>query len=168
LNRRPVLKSFLKDAGEADGYENVTVTFIPGRPAILTIYDDNDNENEKEVERVELFDYDKKDKEALHELLRSKGFRRRSEPKSREVVIHLDPHHHDDTEAGREKRQEQLLVERELVKKNIHQQQHDAGTTTFTSTSTIRYLSWAGLVSLLILFQGAARRRLWKRPQQME
>jgi hypothetical protein len=168
------LKSFLKDAGEADSYENITVTFIPGRPAILTIYENNDNNEEKEVERVELFDYDKKDKEALHELLRSKGFRRRrSEPSptSREFVIHLDPHHHhhhqDDTEAGREKRQEQLLVERELLKKSIQpQQEHDAGTN--TSTSTIRYLSWAGLVSLLILFQGAARRRLWKRPQQME
>jgi hypothetical protein len=164
----------LKDAGEADGYENITVTFIPGRPAILSIYEDNENNenNEKEVERVELFDYDKKDKEALHELLRSKGFRRRSEPTptSREFVVHLDPHHHpDDTEAGREKRQDQLLVERELVKKNIHQQQDDSGTTTSTSTSTrIRYLSWAGLVSLLIVFQGAARRRLWKRPQQME
>jgi Sep15/SelM redox domain len=81
LNRRPLLKSFLKDAGEADSYENLTITFIPGRPAVLTIYNNNNNNdgdaasNEKEVEKVDLFNY--KDKDQLHALLQSKGFQRR-------------------------------------------------------------------------------------------
>ena len=38
LNKLPILKSFLKD-GEAESYHNVHVVYIPGKKAIMTIYE---------------------------------------------------------------------------------------------------------------------------------
>jgi Sep15/SelM redox domain len=185
-----VLKSFLKDAGEADRYENLTITFIPGRPAVLTIYNNNNNDgdtasNEKEVEKVDLFHY--KDKEQLHALLQSKGFQRRRSNvidgvgsststststatilangaagvvvTSREV-IQLDPlvpHQENDEEARRGAR----LVDRELVKTSSA-----TSWPSNPSSSIMRYVSWGALVSLLLLLYHA-RRRLWKRRQQI-
>jgi len=57
----PILKSFLKD-GEAESYQNVQVKFVPGRKAIMTIYessDDDEGEEESwvEKEQVVLSDY---------------------------------------------------------------------------------------------------------------
>ncbi len=57
----PILKSFLKD-GEAESYQNVVVTFVPGRKAVMTIYesDDDDGGGEEswvEKEQIVLSDY---------------------------------------------------------------------------------------------------------------
>jgi hypothetical protein len=167
----------LKDAGEADSYENLTITFIAGRPAVLTIYNNNNSNNdgdashEQQVEKVDLFQY--KEKEQLHALLQSKGFQRRSTTgtgtatilanggaagvvmtSSREV-IQLDPLVPHATK----------LVDRELVKTSSSSSA--AGWQSTPSSSIMRYVSWGALVSLLLLgYQ--ARRRLWKRRQQME
>jgi hypothetical protein len=51
LNKLPQLKSFLKD-GEAESYVGVTVEYIHGRRAVLTIYED-----EEELEKITLSDY---------------------------------------------------------------------------------------------------------------
>lgn len=65
LNRLPELKSFLKD-GEAESYHGISVEYIHGRQAVLTIYDD-----EEEIEKITLSDY--KTKEEMHALLVEKG-----------------------------------------------------------------------------------------------
>jgi hypothetical protein len=164
----------LKDAGEADSYENLTITFIAGRPAILTIYinknNDGDASHEQQVEKVDLFQY--KEKEQLHTLLQSKGFQRRSTTNAATIlanggtaagvvvmtsreVIQLDPLVPHETS----------LVDRELLKTSSSAA---AGWQKSTPTSSImRYVSWGALVSLLLLLY-QARRRLWKRRQQME
>ena len=62
LNKLPILKSFLKD-GEAESYQNVHVVYIPGKKAIMTIYEGDDSsmdgwENRMEVkETIVLSDY---------------------------------------------------------------------------------------------------------------
>lgn len=62
LNKLPQLKSFLKD-GEAESYQNVEVKFVPGRKAVMTIYessgddDGEDSNNWVEKEQIVLSDY---------------------------------------------------------------------------------------------------------------
>lgn len=57
-----IRKSFLKD-GEAESYQNVHVVYIPGKKAIMTIYEGDDSsmdgwENRMEVkESIVLSDY---------------------------------------------------------------------------------------------------------------
>jgi hypothetical protein len=67
LNRLPELKSFLKD-GEAEQYNGVTVKYIHGRTAVMTIYDSN----HVEIEKVDLHTIRSKDK--LHSIMKEKGF----------------------------------------------------------------------------------------------
>lgn len=58
----PILKSFLKD-GEAESYQNVQVKFVPGRKAVMTIYESDDDEGDGgeegwvEKEQIVLSDY---------------------------------------------------------------------------------------------------------------
>lgn len=74
MNRLPELKSFLK-GGEAEEYENVKVTFIRGREAIMTIFED-----EKEVEQVQLSKLETK--ADMHALFVEKGFRKKNTTKT--------------------------------------------------------------------------------------
>lgn len=59
--------------GEAQEYQGVTIEFMAGRTAILTIYDDSNTEKEQ----VHLHEMD--DKEKLHAMMLNKGFQRKSE-----------------------------------------------------------------------------------------
>ena len=74
----PELKKFLVTNKEADQYENLTVKFIPGRKAILTILDDG-----KETEKIVLSDYN--DREKMHALLAEKGFKKKSSEELRKL-----------------------------------------------------------------------------------
>ena len=60
MNKLPNLKSFLKD-GEAESYRNVEVKFVPGKKAIMTLYEgdasDTWEEGMVEVEKIVLSDY---------------------------------------------------------------------------------------------------------------
>lgn len=55
----------MKD-GEAESYEGVTVEYIHGRKAVLTIF-----EEEEELEKITLSDY--QTKEEMHALMVEKG-----------------------------------------------------------------------------------------------
>lgn len=61
------MKSFLQD-GEATSYEGVTVRYVAGRSAVMTIYDENGNE----IEKVAL--HTLHSKKEMHALMQSKGF----------------------------------------------------------------------------------------------
>ena len=66
----PILKSFLKD-GEAESYQNVRVTFVPGRKAVMTIYESDDEGGEEswvEKEQIVLSDYKTKVTSCVHEM----------------------------------------------------------------------------------------------------
>ena len=79
LNRYPELKAFLVQ-GEAEYYEGISVTFIKGKKAVLTLYN-----GEEEVEQIDLQQLNDKDK--LHALLQEKGFKLREDlPKSLEEL----------------------------------------------------------------------------------
>ena len=66
MNKLPELKSFLKD-GEAERYEGVSVKYVHGRTAVMTVYVDG-----VEKERVPLHTI--KNKQAMHSLMVEKGF----------------------------------------------------------------------------------------------
>ncbi|KAI2513557.1 Sep15/SelM redox domain containing protein [Fragilaria crotonensis] len=70
LNRYPHLKSFLKDY-EAEEYNGVVVQFVPGKPAVLSIYSDGTLQEE-----IDLHQFASKDE--LHALMVEKGFVRMS------------------------------------------------------------------------------------------
>ena len=72
MNKLPNLKSFLKD-GEAESYRNVEVKFVPGKKAIMTIYEgdasDTWEEGMEEVEKIVLSDYKTKVSESIWSLV---------------------------------------------------------------------------------------------------
>jgi hypothetical protein len=63
------LKAFLQQPNGVDLYKDVTVNYIAGKKAVLTIYNKKD---ETELEKITLSDYD--DKTKLHDLFNDKGF----------------------------------------------------------------------------------------------
>ena len=62
-----------------DLYKNVEVKFIPGRQAVMTIY----NKEGEQLEKITLSDYN--DKEKLHELFIEKGFEKYSDEELAEI-----------------------------------------------------------------------------------
>lgn len=66
MNHFPKLKSFLKD-GEAESYEGITIKYIHGRTAVLTISKDG-------VKQEEIVLHTLKTKEDMHALFKEKGF----------------------------------------------------------------------------------------------
>lgn len=99
-----MLKSFLKD-GEAESYRGVKVTFVRGKKAIMHVYD----EDGKEVETVEL--HTLKTKEALHALMREKGFQQEAIPQQEQKTVIDIP--------NKRSKQEQIDLEQRLLEKSI-------------------------------------------------
>jgi hypothetical protein len=64
------LKAFLQQPNGVDLYKDVTVNYIAGKKAVLTIY--NSSKDETEIEKIILSDYD--DTTKLHDLFIDKGF----------------------------------------------------------------------------------------------
>jgi len=95
LNKRPLLKSFLKD-GEAESYQGISIRYVSGRQAVLTIYEDG-NEGEK-VHMTEL-----KTKEDMHALLVEKGFVKKSDGEVARIM---------ETAVSKKKQEEKDLQER--------------------------------------------------------
>ena len=93
----------MKD-GEAESYENVTVRYVAGRQAIMTIYEGGNNGKKNEVERVAL--HTLKTKQEMHDLIVAKGFR-------------LKPDH--EVAAIREEHWQQIQKEREQREKALGQ-----------------------------------------------
>eukprot|EP00577_Skeletonema_sp_RCC1716_P027211 CAMPEP_0113402016 /NCGR_PEP_ID=MMETSP0013_2-20120614/17023_1 /TAXON_ID=2843 ORGANISM="Skeletonema costatum, Strain 1716" /NCGR_SAMPLE_ID=MMETSP0013_2 /ASSEMBLY_ACC=CAM_ASM_000158 /LENGTH=147 /DNA_ID=CAMNT_0000287307 /DNA_START=35 /DNA_END=475 /DNA_ORIENTATION=+ /assembly_acc=CAM_ASM_000158 len=115
----PILKSFLKD-GEAESYQNVQVKFVPGRKAIMTIYESADDDDEGgeeswvEKEQIVLSDY--KTKDEMHALMVEKGF----QLKSPEEVEAIQQQYKDEAEAERtkaEERREEMMIRREELQR---------------------------------------------------
>ena len=71
LNKFTELKKFLK-GGEAQQYENLLITYVKGKRAVLTIYNDHEV-----VEKIKLTEYN--DREVLHNLMAEKGFVKKAE-----------------------------------------------------------------------------------------
>ena len=81
MNRFKNVKSFIKDKGHVDQYPQISVKFIGGHNPDLVIYDDN----KEEIERIDLTKYDKDGTEALHALVKNKGFLKAGDPKFDEL-----------------------------------------------------------------------------------
>ena len=69
MNRYPEVRSFIKDEGHADSYENLKVNFIRGHNPDLVIFGDRG----EEIERIDMIEYDLA---GLHELVQQKGFQK--------------------------------------------------------------------------------------------
>lgn len=63
------MKAFLQQPDGVDLYKDVTINYIPGKKALLTILN---SKNGDEFEKITLSDYDNKTK--LHALFADKGF----------------------------------------------------------------------------------------------
>lgn len=93
-------------SGEAEWYEGVSVEYVPGKNAVLTIYD-----NDIEVESIVLSDLP--DKAAMHRLMVDKGFVKKSSEGIAEVqraVAERDERERD----LQEKKRASLKVKREI------------------------------------------------------
>ena len=85
MNRLPELRSFLKD-GEAEQYVGLTVVYIPGRQAVLTVYhsnsnnDDDDDDGGKPIKTVhtQVTLSDIPTKKEMHALMVDQGFTRKA------------------------------------------------------------------------------------------
>ena len=70
---RAHLVLILSTGGEAESYKGITVTYVHGKTAVLTIYD-----NGKEVEKIVM--HELKNKDAMHAMMRDKGFQLKFSP----------------------------------------------------------------------------------------
>lgn len=107
MNRLPELKSFLKD-GEAEWYTGVEVTYIHGRQAVMTVFDDGE-----ETEKITLSEV--KTKPEMHAMMVEKGFGKKSEEEIEEVKRKLEVAKVEEEQrrrTQREERQKQAEVRR--------------------------------------------------------
>jgi len=100
LNKLPKLKSFLKD-GEAEWYYNVSVKYVGGKKAVLTIYD-----GDEEKEKVTLSDY--KEKEEMHAMMVEKGFAKKTNEEIEQVKAEIKERKLKEDEERKRKREERL------------------------------------------------------------
>ncbi|KAL7495198.1 hypothetical protein ACHAWT_003673, partial [Skeletonema menzelii] len=109
-NKLPELKSFLKEPDGVDLYKKVDVEFIPGRKAVMTIYQDG-----VENEKITLSDYN--DKEKLHALFIEKGFEKYDEEELAEIrKMKQEVEDANDKEAKKRLRAQQKAAVKEKIK----------------------------------------------------
>eukprot|EP00578_Thalassiosira_sp_NH16_P011678 CAMPEP_0181124710 /NCGR_PEP_ID=MMETSP1071-20121207/26635_1 /TAXON_ID=35127 /ORGANISM="Thalassiosira sp., Strain NH16" /LENGTH=196 /DNA_ID=CAMNT_0023210051 /DNA_START=152 /DNA_END=743 /DNA_ORIENTATION=+ len=111
----PNLKSFLKD-GEVESYRNVEVSFVPGKKAIMTIYEGESMsavgvDGMEEKEKIVLSDY--KTKEEMHALMIEKGFQLKSEEELEAMKIRKQKEAAEEAER-KAKRKEEMRIKREM------------------------------------------------------
>ncbi|KAJ1439372.1 hypothetical protein B484DRAFT_323572, partial [Ochromonadaceae sp. CCMP2298] len=70
LNKLPEVRTFLKEAGHADSYDGLTITWTSGKSPTLHIKGANG-------ETSETIDLSEHTTDRLHELMAAKGFKRR-------------------------------------------------------------------------------------------
>lgn len=70
MNHLPEVRRFVKEPGHADTYAGLKLNFIPGHNPDLVFF----NEHGEEKERLDLGGYST---DQIHELMQSKGFRRK-------------------------------------------------------------------------------------------
>ena len=62
----------MKETGHADSYDQLSINYIPGHVPELVTFDKDD----QEIERIKLAPFST---DALHELVREKGFKKKEE-----------------------------------------------------------------------------------------
>ena len=75
MNKHPNIKTWVKNPGGADTYENLTIKYVPGHNPDLVLFD-----GDAEVERIDLTKLGAPTTaEHLHELMKEKGLVLKSE-----------------------------------------------------------------------------------------
>ena len=104
LGSQPLFPPLIRSiGGEAESYQGVKVTYVPGKTAILTIYEDG-----REKEKIVM--HELKDRPAMHALMKEKGFKlkssdtteRRAEEERADALV--------------EKRTEEIAVQNSLLR----------------------------------------------------
>lgn len=98
MNRLPELKSFLKD-GEAEWYKGVEVTYIHGRKAVMTVFEDGE-----EKEKITLSEI--KTKPEMHTMMAEKGFEKKSEEEIADAKRKLEEAKAEEEEKRRKQRED--------------------------------------------------------------
>lgn len=122
LNKLPNLKSFLKD-GEAETYQNVKVTYIPGRKAVMTIYEGNSGdiyEDMEEKEKIVLSDY--KTKEEMHALMVEKGFQLKPAEEIEAMMLQKQKENEEEAQRKAERKDATRIKREEAQKKRADAQ----------------------------------------------
>lgn len=105
--------------GEAEYYQGVSVEFVKGRKAVLTIYQDGE-----EIEEINLQEDELVSKRALHDLFQAKGFVLRTDlEKSLDELIEEN---NLKAEVERQRKQAKLEEKRRKLEERTQQQQAEA------------------------------------------
>lgn len=99
----------MKD-GEAEWYKGVTVTYIHGRQAVMTVYDDG-----TEKEKITLSDL--KTKNEMHAMMSEKGFVKKSEEEIAEHNRKLEQERAAEEERVRKLKEERRMQAEERRKR---------------------------------------------------
>jgi hypothetical protein len=100
--------------GEAESYENVTIQYIAGRRAILTIY-----HNGMVQEQVELGPI--KTRTKLHELFMNKGFQPKPPQEREQFLANRKAEHDAEAKLKRQRTRERLQQQKQQQQQKFHQ-----------------------------------------------
>lgn len=98
----------MKD-GEAEWYHNVSVKYVGGRKAVLTIYD-----GDEEKEKVTLSDY--KEKDEMHAMMIEKGFTKKSDEEIEQVKLDIEKRKAEEAAERERKREERRKLQEQRRK----------------------------------------------------
>ena len=107
MNRFPELKAFLLE-GEAERYQGVNVTFVAGRTAVMTIYQDG-------VEQEQITLHTLETRADMHQMMKQKGFVLKVAAPEMAMVEEMRKLE----DVTMDQRQEQLLKRRDQTKTRI-------------------------------------------------
>jgi len=93
----------LKD-GEAEWYHNVSVKYVGGKKAVLTIFD-----GDEEKEKVTLSEY--KEKDEMHAMMIEKGFVKKSDEEIELVKIEIEKRKAEEVAERERKREERRKLQ---------------------------------------------------------
>jgi hypothetical protein len=119
----PELKEFLK-GGDAESYEGVTIEYIPGRTAILTVFHD-----QEQVEKVQLSSL--KSQQDMHDMMKEKGFTLKSPEEIAKLKVELE-------EAERTRKEEQQLKRDRRLKERREEKERLGQTSNADATDAKR------------------------------
>jgi len=98
----------LKD-GEAEWYHNVSVKYVGGKKAVLTIFD-----GDEEKEKVTLSEY--KEKDEMHAMMIEKGFVKKSDEEIELVKIEIEKRKAEEVAERERKREERRKLQEQRRK----------------------------------------------------
>jgi hypothetical protein len=146
LNRFPELKQFLKE-GEAESYQGVTVTYVAGKTAVMTIYKDG-------IEQEQVIMHELATRQDMHQMMKQKGFVLKESAANQETADEMRELLGQQEDSAMAKRQAQLLQRRAETKQRVQ----------FSNapqySKSLQYVVVFGVVGMMVVEVLRRRRRI--------